>query len=371
MWGVGSELANTMDKRNTPIPTVYDGVQLLRGIAAILVLLLHLTAIEKKYGWGITELPSIFGYGAAGVDIFFVISGFIMTTITRDMFRSSREIQFLRRRFIRIFPIYWLYSLLVLVVFVIKPELVNGSQGGHVNIFKSFLLLPDNNLPLLAVGWSLIYEVYFYLILSVVLKVIKSSSYPLFLISWAAFVALSSWALSRLTGSNPWLKLMSSPLSLEFIFGCFIAIYFKKIKEAYGLPIFLLGAGALLETFFYLDVKSIHIYDSWNTTLVFGSSASLLVLGAVVSESTLKTVLPKIILSVGDSSYSLYLSHVLVISALGRLWFYLPIGHKGIGHLVSLAVIFAIAVGWSLLSYKFIEIPIIDWFSRKKAIYVS
>ncbi|WP_262965703.1 acyltransferase family protein [Methylobacter psychrophilus] len=357
-----------MDKYHTPTAIVFEGIQSLRAIAAIFVLLMHLTFIEQKYGAGKSIMPEVFHYGSIGVDIFFVISGFIMAMITKNLFGTSCEYKFLYKRCIRIFPIYWFYSLLVLGVFLFKPEIVNSTQGNQVNIIKSLLLLPDKNLPLLMVGWSLIYEIYFYFIVTLALRTVKDTRYPLFLIIWAFAVVLISWVFSEfsLTKESPWFNVMTSPLCLEFISGSFIALFYHRVKPSYG--VIFLGTGTLviLTTPVYMVSISVpYIPGGWANTAIFGTGAFLLVLGTVVCEQKLKLVLPKWLTKIGDASYSLYLSHILILSALGRAWLLLPFGHSGGGHIVALALIFFLAILWALISYKLIEIPIIAWLNKK------
>ena len=122
-------------------------IQALRGIAVLLVVAYHLTKIEAKYGHGERLLTTLATIGMSGVDLFFVISGFVMVTVTRGWFRKDGALaHFLYHRFKRIYPIYWFYSLLILAIFLLKPDMVNSSQGGNVNIISSFLLLPQNQL---------------------------------------------------------------------------------------------------------------------------------------------------------------------------------------------------------------------------------
>jgi len=88
-----------------------QNIQALRGIAVIAVVFSHLVIIEKKYGGSETILPEFLLFGKFGVDLFFVISGFIMVTITRSKFQIPREaLKFFYRRVARIYPLYWFYS---------------------------------------------------------------------------------------------------------------------------------------------------------------------------------------------------------------------------------------------------------------------
>ena len=145
-------------------------IQALRGIAAVSVVAFHLIPIEAKYGSGESILPNFFEFGMFGVDLFFVISGFVMASLTKGQFQNaSNGLTFLYQRLSRIYPVYWFYSALVLMVFFIQPTWVNSAQGNQINILSSFLLWPEATLPLINVGWTLIHEMYFYIIFTVFL----------------------------------------------------------------------------------------------------------------------------------------------------------------------------------------------------------
>ena len=132
-----------------------QNIQALRGIAVLSVVFFHLLTIEQKYGGSRTILPDLFQFGLFGVDLFFVISGFVMVTVTRGKFQIPRQaLRFIYHRVARIYPTYWVYSILVLIVFLLQPSWVNNSLGNQVDILSSFLLFPSRNLPLVMVGWS-------------------------------------------------------------------------------------------------------------------------------------------------------------------------------------------------------------------------
>src|ERR1700757_1478274 len=133
-------------------------IQTARAIAANLVIFSHLFLVQARYTAG-TVLPAFTLYGIAGVDLFFVISGFIMVAVAG---RDRGPIEFLWRRVTRIYPTYWLVSLAVLATALLAPTLVNSSITTPISLWRSFLLIPDRTFPLLAVGWTLVYEMYFY-----------------------------------------------------------------------------------------------------------------------------------------------------------------------------------------------------------------
>jgi peptidoglycan/LPS O-acetylase OafA/YrhL len=120
-----------------------QNIQALRGIAVLAVVLFHFLYIEEKYGGSETLLPDVLQFGMIGVDLFFVISGFVMVTVTRGKFQIPKQaFRFIYHRLIRIYPIYWVYSLLLLIVYFIQPTWINNAQWNQVDILASFLLLP-------------------------------------------------------------------------------------------------------------------------------------------------------------------------------------------------------------------------------------
>ncbi|MGZ8144984.1 MAG: acyltransferase family protein, partial [Methylosarcina sp.] len=148
----------------------WQSVQTLRGIAVLGIVGFHAMAIEKKYSGGDRLLPDFFRLGQSGVDLFFVISGFVIMSVTRGRFGCPREtLRFLWGRLTRIYPAYWFYFFLTAAIFFIRPGWVNTSQGRHPEFISSFFLLPADRLPLVMVAWTLIHELWFYLVFSVLL----------------------------------------------------------------------------------------------------------------------------------------------------------------------------------------------------------
>ena len=140
-------------------------IQALRGIAVLGVVAFHVALVEGKYSGGDRLLPDFLRFGETGVDLFFVISGFVMVTVAQGRFGGTRELpRFLWSRITRIYPTYWFYFFITLAVFLVKPEWVNASEENQAQLVTSFLLLPSEQLPLVMVGWSLIHELWFYLV---------------------------------------------------------------------------------------------------------------------------------------------------------------------------------------------------------------
>ena len=122
-----------------------QNIQGLRGVAVLLVVFSHMLRIEGKYAQFEYILPELFLIGMSGVDLFFLISGFVMVAVTQSSSQSKIQIQkFLYYRVTRIYPLYWFYSVLILGVYLLQPNLINSSQGNQVNILESLLLIPQN-----------------------------------------------------------------------------------------------------------------------------------------------------------------------------------------------------------------------------------
>ena len=334
-------------------------LQSLRGMAAMLVVLFHLATIEGNYGHGYRLLSDIWTIGMSGVDLFFVISGFVMVTVTRGRFQSAGAgRRFLAHRITRIYPLYWFFSLLVLVVFLARPGMVKRSlQGGEVDLIGSFLLLPQDGLPLLMVGWTLIHEMYFYLVFALLL-LFPERRLARLLGLWAGAVVCAGLLLPASAGAT--LRLVTHPLTLEFIAGCLAALLIHRGITRFGWPC--LGTGVMA----WLAGYALHVHlglghepSHWMRVLLFGLPAALVVYGLVALETARKTILPVWAARLGDASYSLYLSHVLVMGALARIGAGFASAGDPMLRPALLLLLVAAAVAFALACHRFIEMPLI------------
>lgn len=334
----------------------FDSIQALRGIAALLVLAFHLFTVEEKY-FGTHVVPSILGrFGTCGVDLFFVISGFVMVETTSRKFGvPGASATFLFRRAARIYPVYWLYSLVVLAVFLVMPQWVNASGGHAVNLLTSFTLFPASTMPLLQQAWTLTYEMFFYLVFAIILLVAKRNHLILWLAGWTLITLVLAITLRPVAG--PVGAVPSDPIVLEFIGGCVIALIYRTIGRGAAL-----GLIALAVLFFAVVVLRSHSADATIAlrAVNFGIPAGLIVLGAVAFENRSTRRPAKILQMIGDASYSIYLSHILVISAVAR------VGARLFPHAIALTsvlcILIAIVVGY--LSFRIVETPIHRWARR-------
>ena len=347
----------------TPPQTLrLQNIQALRGIAALFVALSHLFIMEQKY-----SDDQILGVwielGMVGVDLFFVISGFIMVYVVWNLRRGLRTVcEFLFARAGRIYPLYWLISLITLFVWLWKPEIVFSSMTGDPNFIKSFLLYPDDHLPFLAIGWTLVHEMFFYLIFALALFLKPKMMLP-FLGGWV--VILSIGILLNLQTNSPLMAILFNPLSYEFLLGALAAWIMKTYSAPLVKPAIILGVILSLGALFYSYVYHCGMPSTFGQrALYFGLPATLIVYGLAGIElngNVLSTKLSRL----GDWSYSLYLTHILSLSLAGRLWN--QIAQPGIWDNILMLIlmpVFAIII--SYLSWRFAEKPLLDLVKRNR-----
>lgn len=314
------------------MPSKLHNIQALRAFAVLLVVGLHLLAVEVKYSQYDILLPAFLRIGLSGVDLFFVISGFIMVMVTSPpavlplTARGDRAIRFLFLRLTRIYPLYWLVSAVVLGIFWIHPSFLNLPNFSGQFVLNSFLLLPQQGLPLVMVGWSLIHEIYFYFVFSLLL-LLPRKYLPYLLFIWLCLVVRGFQGVAYYNpDQNPFPRLAFSPVTAEFIAGCYLALFFeyRKSKQTYYPGASLaIAAGLLLLVvlwhFFSFDAQTIDVVG-WTRVYLFTGPYLLMIYGAVALEKNRQHLASAWAVRIGDHSYSIYLTHVLVLSVCGRVW---------------------------------------------------
>jgi exopolysaccharide production protein ExoZ len=337
-----------------------ENIQALRGIAVLLVVCIHALHIEQKYGGHHALLPDVLQFGMSGVDLFFVISGFVMVTVTRGKFQNLRQaLRFAYHRLARIYPTYWFYSLLLLGVWFIRPTWINAAGGNQVDFLASFLLLPSHILPMVVVGWTLIHELYFYLVFSVLLLLVRERRLAHAVLLWAGAI----WLVQAYShSSSAAIAVASHPLTLEFIGGCLIAsLYFKsRATHRTGTYLAMASVGTVASFCAFLSYQHITgsiVLPDWWRVAIFGIPALLVVYGLANAERN-GYVLPDALIRVGDASYSIYLSHVLTLSAAGRVWSLFSLDSV-IDNLVMVPALFALVLLVGFLSYRWVEKPLL------------
>jgi len=334
-------------------------VQALRGIAVLLVLFFHLSEVRRHY-FGMLFSSNFSSFGNAGVDLFFVISGFVVVGVARRVERTGARgaLDFIYDRAARIYPIYWIYSLVLIIPFLLNPALVNSLSRMHGagDYLRSFLLLPNATSPVLLVGWTLVFEVYFYAILAAML--LTRVPIAAALVGWAAALIICnlSWIGTTDAPTNPVLALVSSPLSLEFVMGAAVSYALLRPVRKRGASLLVVLAVIIVAVLcFTLDLPREDI-NPWFRTLVYGPIGVILLIGTVSLEELFHFRYFAWLIAIGDASYSIYLSHTLILSAAGRLLGASPLRVWGTASSIALAAACLILGLWS---YKYLETPLL------------
>ena len=332
-------------------------MQALRGLAALGVLLSHLYVIELKYSPD-ALLGAWTRAGMAGVDLFFVISGFLMVYVTWG--RDTTPGAFLWRRVTRIYPLYWVVSAAVLAVWLVRPDMVFASNPDP-DILRSFLLFPQEGGPLLTVGWTLVHEMYFYLVFALVM-LLPRRYLGAALATWCVSVAIISHY--KLAPDVALLQLVFDPLVFEFVAGAGLALAVVTTgKPKLGLISVVLGVIFVGNLVFARPPLSELLDDHMARAAIIGPLAGGLFTIYVV---VMKARPGRTAVWLGDISYSLYLTHVLTLSLVGRLA--APLMREGwVDNAVLLVVLVGASVGVAHLTYVGVERPLIAFFRRRRA----
>lgn len=204
-------------------------IQYLRAFASIVVLLFHVTnLIKQQINYDFAY--NIFSFGYMGVDLFFVLSGFIISYIHfADFGLSSRLKSFFLKRFTRVFPVYWIVLFPVVIGNLLIPSMGIGSESYTTEIITSMFLVPQNHHPILDVAWTLRHEMFFYIIFG--LLFVFNSKKIILWIGILTWFGMSTYSLFfKPDGSWLLFNFIFSPLNLEFILGCFVAFLLLKLN---------------------------------------------------------------------------------------------------------------------------------------------
>ncbi|HXR02705.1 MAG TPA: acyltransferase [Pseudomonas sp.] len=345
-------------------------LQGLRGLAVLGVVLFHMSAVEHKYAGGDILLPPLVDFFQLGVDLFFIISGFVMVIVSRGRFQSCAESKrFVFNRVSRIYPTYWLYYLLTLAVVLVQPGMVNSSHGSS-NLLMSLLLLPNDRVLLVMVAWSLLFELWFYLVFTG-LMAFREHWLPAFLAGWAVILLLLN-SLADWQGYNSALKIMLHPYALEFIAGVALALlFYSRHSTRIATPAICAALLAALLPGIGL-IGYYRLFDEQGMLRMVAVAAvfGTLIFGLALLERRRHLRMPAFLVAVGDMSYTVYLSHLLVLGVVGRAWQMLGSWPDSLLDNALFSMLMLVAVlcyGW--VGYRCFEKPVLDRsndFSRRR-----
>lgn len=335
-----------------------SSIQFLRAVAALMVVWFHAEFLANAYGGYRFDFGNA---GAAGVDVFFVISGFIITYVTHGRGVSPRD--FLVRRLIRIAPPYWFYTSITVGILLALPSAFTHLRFDTGHVLMSYLfMLSQNNAnsvgTVLGVGWSVCFEAYFYVLFAAVIVLPR----PLATL-WISGVLIVGALLENLVAAPPFSFVALSALPLEFLAGHFLAsLYLRGIRLPRLLAYFALGVGfALIGVAGEANVVA-NNFDPWRV-VHFGLPAICLTAGFLSLDGPGGILFPALALAIGDASYSLYLSHQFVQFAIGKAWTFLGL-HERLPAIALLVVALVLPVAAGMLAFRWMERPITRWLNE-------
>jgi peptidoglycan/LPS O-acetylase OafA/YrhL len=328
-------------------------VQALRAVAAYMVVFHHVVDSWNNYAGQIYGYPINLSVGTAGVDIFFLISGFIMVHTNRG--GGATPAEFLGKRIARVVPLYWLLSLAAFVGFALGFKLFGRSDITLQQMLSSLFFIPTLNTrgavtePPLFVGWTLNYEMFFYLVFSAQLA-FRSSALRALVVP-AAFGCLGVWAL---LSPGPYVMFYGSTIVWEFYIGMLLATHLPRGLSALGAASgwAAVGAGAAL-----LVVATLFDSGPWRG-ITCGLPASLIVFGALQLERSGRRLLGDWWRRQGDASYSIYLSHPFVLQLAGKSMIATGVNLSFVGIGMGYAASFLAVSLVGTLLYRHVEAPL-------------
>ena len=297
-------------------------VQALRGFAVLLVFVVHVEDMANRFD-EFANFRSFYtkriGYSAA--DLFYVVSGFIIAHITLG--NAFKAKSWFIGRFSRIYPMYFIFTFLALLIFLAKGDGTVMGSGPHAawTIFKSFLILPQGQLPLLFVGWTLEHEVVFYAIVFFTCLLMEPRRLVwvmvgLSLLALAKWIAVHRFGVASLNTPTPSIYLW------QFLMGVLIYHWRDPLRTLGTWPAGALSLAFLIAGVVIADSEPIG-QETPLRVLVFGATYSFLLIACLNNEDRMRASFDfdasrrSLLVRIGDASYSMYLFHPFLLAFLG------------------------------------------------------
>lgn len=322
-----------------------NSIQVLRVVAAIGVVMAHYELFGVRAG----------GFG---VDIFFIISGFIIAFVV-----NTNTSNFLKKRIARVVPLYTFATLLTTFLVLLKPSWFNNAIVNFEAVFKSLLYIPyriNNSGPVLSLGWTLNNEMFFYIVMAISIFFVSKKKY--LSITCASIILFIFFILNIFDTDNYVFNFYKEGLLPEFVFGILLYYlwnYYKGIQSKKGDQLILLLGIISFVFLVYVDITGEFKIISRN--IWRGIPSFFVAFSFLISEKFFnsKTRFSKILLELGDSSYVMYLFHPYIIFGLTRIIY--PVIFKDNSsifvELIKFIIMIVVLCVISILMYRFIDRP--------------
>ncbi|MBP4002541.1 acyltransferase family protein [Pseudomonas koreensis] len=349
----------------------YLSLQAVRGLAALIIVASHVASISAQHMNASPVVMEMAHLGELGWALLFVLSGFSLVLSEHCQFGAKGQAwTFLKRRFFRIYPLYWAYFVVVVVLLRLEPGPTHRAPGDGVDLIASFLLLPYAPAPMFKLAWTLTQLLWCYLVLAAFLRLHLKS----LVVALSCWAALMFYALAWLPAPhNPYWRVMVHASSLEFIFGALAGVvYLTLSKRSPGRVmaepfVLMLGVGSIVYTLPLGSVGNAGVADfmPWPRAVGIGAGTALLLLFLALQETRRKVKVPVVLKGIGDLSYSLLLSYTLTFglcSQIGQAWLSGQVSVWQVGLVGLLSFILALIVAF--LCHWLVEKPLSRYCSR-------
>jgi exopolysaccharide production protein ExoZ len=349
-------------------PARLQALQALRGIAALLVLIFHtstMTWFDKGGNPQVGIVRDVIDrFGKMGVVIFFVLSGFVITYSVFAKRLPPNPSEFLLRRIVRIYPPYIFYSVIAFLLYFGSAVLVRQQDADWLYLLKSFLLIPAYDAdgefyPVLMVGWTLIFEMYFYLLFFVALccKCTYSQTVVGYLIIFSIGCITAMWMVDK----NAYIHVLGSRHLWFFFSGVLLFGLYRYSIIHSGFFYWGCLLGALLGlALLYMDLGN-PVYKHL-ALLLFATGCIALALSRFSNQGLSGKIADKLSF-LGDASYTLYLYHSLAIIVISGIWkrglLLPPVANSLTSFLLQLVCLVVLMTAISIPLYQMIERPLI------------
>ncbi|AXU95241.1 hypothetical protein CI789_08360 [Erwinia persicina] len=314
----------------------------LRAVACMLVVVCHAESFAGKLSPGF--FSGLFGYGGAigklGVYLFFMISGYLMACVHWEDFGQGKMGLFVKKRLVRILPMYYLFTLATIMAWVVNPGWFPATVLTPLDDILSLLFIPSVYIkelgtltPVLSVGWTLCYEMLFYLIFAIGMMFRRRSGMTFIFVTIFVLIALGASGRSQ----QPYFQFYTDNIMLYFLSGIACFMLQKRLRQRYAH-----SALSLTLIVALLTVSTLWLQGFLQLLVL---TLSFFMLTGLEFASQRQTSLTRLMTGIGLASYSIYLCHRLFMGALEKvLHVLLPSASTATQYLAMLVLTAASAV---------------------------
>lgn len=339
---------------------IINSIQFLRGFAALAVVIHHTGGYVKRYFEPTLLFGDKFSIGFAGVDLFFVISGFIIHFTSKKYLNNPSKLkEYLQKRFIRVYPIYWIITTILffsswLIVQVLNKNIFSiGYPNTILAYIQTYTLFPLH-FAINPVTWTLSYEIFFYLCFALLIVSKRLWIIPALILAisfYNIFINIPEIVEVKLNYFN----FIFSGYNFEFMLGFLIYQFYEKIKLSNIISVILLIISISVIVLFGYEIGD---YDSYKRVLTFGLPSGLILLSLLNLEQNNTISFPKFTIILGDASYALYLIHfpmMLFMNKIPQILGYKFNANQEVwySYFIILSIIFT-----SIFLHKWVEMPV-------------